>query len=213
MIEDELLRRIDELLKMTWREDEYNYDVLGEVYSGTIAVATMLWGPASPQVDAVNQLRADMQSSNWALPAKAENLVKQCQGALRSYASDIKGGRLGSLRLEYQGQIFADIVNAAKSAMAEGAKDVAAVLAAAALEDTLKRFAEAKALDVEDKDLSNVINALKGASLLSASQSALLKGMVPFRNKALHAEWGKITEIETAGVIAFVEEFLIRRFQ
>lgn len=27
------------------------------------------------------------------------------------------------------------------------------------------------------------------------------------------AEWGKITEIETAGVIAFVEEFPIRRFQ
>jgi len=213
MSEDDLLRRIDELLQLTWREDKYEYDILGEVYSGTIAVATLLWGPASPQVEAVKQLRADMQSSKWSEDGKAGNLVKQCQGALRSYASDIKGGRLGSLRLEYQGQIFADILNAAKSAMAEGAKDVAAVLAAAGLEDTLKRFAEAKALDVEDKDLSNVINALKGASLLSASQSALLKGMVPFRNKAFHAEWEKITEAETAGVIAFVEEFLIRRFQ
>jgi len=211
MSEDDLLRRIDELLQLTWKRED-DYAVLGEVYSGTIAIATLLWGAASSQVGAVNQMRADMQSSKWSEDMKAANIVQQCHGALRSYASDIKGGRLGSLRLEYQGQIFADLMNAAKSAVAEGAKDVAAVLAAAALEDTLKRFAEVKALDVEDKDLSNVINALKGAGLLSAPQSALLKGMVPFRNKALHAEWEKITEAETAGVIAFVEEFLIRRF-
>lgn len=103
-------------------------------------------------------------------------------------------------------------MNAAKTALSENAKDVAAVLAAAALEDTLKRYAEANGLDVENKDLSTVVNALKGASLLSAPQSALLKGMVPFRNKALHADWTKIGEAEVSGVLAFIEEFLFRNF-
>jgi hypothetical protein len=36
--------------------------------------------------------------------------------------------------------------------------------------------------------------------------------MVPFRNKALHAEWGRIDTAEVQGVLAFVEEFLARHF-
>jgi uncharacterized protein YutE (UPF0331/DUF86 family) len=211
MTQDDLLKRIDELSQRKWR-GEQAYDVLGEVYSGTIAIAAQLWGANSPQVDAVKQLRSDMQSSKWSEPCKAENLVLQCQGMLKSYASDIEDGRLGALRLEYQGQVFADFVNTAKAALAEGAKDVAAVLAAAALEDTLKRYAEAKGQDVDDKDLTTVVNALKGVGLLSSTQSALLKGMVQYRNKALHAEWAKIGEPEVSSVLAFLEEFLSRNF-
>ena len=208
---DNLLARIDELLALKW-DGLQGYDVVGEVYAGTIALATQLWGASSPQLEAVKQLAADMQSSSWDARGKAENVVRQCHGILRGYAADINADRLGSLRLEHQGQVFADLVNTAKAAVDGGAKDVAAVLAAAALEDTLKRFAEAKGLDVEDRELSDVINALKAAALLSAPQGALLKGMVPFRNKALHAEWSKVTEPEVSAVLAFVEEFLTRNF-
>lgn len=208
--EDNLLNRIDELLKLIWQA--YRYDVVGEIYSGTIAITTQLWGASSAQVDAVKQLREDMQSSKWSETAKAQNTVLQCQGILRSIASDIRAGRLGSIRLEYQGQVFADLINVAKAALAEGTKDVAAVLAAAALEDTLKRYGQVKGLDVEDKDLTTVVNALKSVGLLSATQGALLKGMVPFRNKALHAEWAKIDTAEVQGVLAFVEEFLVKQF-
>ncbi len=208
---DSLLSRIDELLQLRWDGDQA-FDVVAEVYAGTLAIATQLWGPQSPQADAVKQLREDMQASKWQERSKADNIVRQCQGVLRSMSSDIKAGRLGSIRLEYQGQVFADFLNLAKVALTEGTKDVAAVLAAAALEDALKRFAEAKGLDIEDKDLSNVVNALKAASLVSSTQSALLKGMIPFRNKALHADWAKIDTAEVQGVVAFVEEFLAKRF-
>jgi len=211
MNKDDFLKRINELLSLKWRGQQA-FDILGEVYSGTIAIATQLWGANSPQVATVNNLRNDMQTSNWSTVTKAENIVLQCHGALKSFASDIEAGRLSALRLEYQGQVFADILNTAKAAISENSKDVAAVLAAAALEDTLKRYAEAEGIDVEDKDLTTVVNALKSAGLLSAPQSALLKGMVPFRNKALHAEWAKIGEAEVSGVIAFAEEFLIRKF-
>jgi hypothetical protein len=207
--EENLLNRIDELLKLQWQE---NYDVLGEVYTGTIGIASQIWGANSTQVDAIKQLREDMQASNWSTHVKADNVIQQCKGILRSIASDIRAGRLGSIRLEYQGQVFADFINVAKAALAEGTKDVAAVLAAAALEDTLKRYGQVKGLDVEDKDLATVVNALKSAGLLSATQGALLKGMVPFRNKALHAEWTKIDTAEVQGILAFVEEFLVKQF-
>jgi hypothetical protein len=208
--EDNLLNRIDELLNLDWEEDRY--DLVGEIYSGTIAIANQLWGAGSAQVEAVKQLREDMQSSKWSESGKAENTFLQCKGILRSMASDIRAGRMGSIRLEYQGQVFADFINVAKAALAEGTKDVAAVLAAAALEDTLKRYGQIKGLDVEDKDLTTVVNALKSVGMLSATQGALLKGMVPFRNKALHAEWAKIDTAEVQGVLAFVEEFLVKQF-
>jgi len=157
-------------------------------------------------------LREDMESSNWGVEAKAENIVSLYHGVLRNMSSDIKSGRLGRLQLEFKGQIFADLVNFAKDAIDQNTKDVAAVLAASALEDALKRFALTEGIDVEDKDLSTVINALKSAGLLSATHSSLLKGMVPFRNKALHAEWSKIDFAEVHVVIAFLEEFLAKRF-
>ena len=207
---EHLLSRIDELLKLKYSEE--GFDVVGEVYAGTVSLASQIWGESGAYVLTTKQLREDMHKSNWISNAKAKFTVTQCHGILRSMASDIRGGRLGSLRLEYQGQVFADFLNAAKHALNENRKDVAAVLAAAALEDTLKRYAEAKALDVEDTELSNVVNALKGAGLLSATQGTLLKGMVQFRNKALHAEWTKIETTEVQTVIAFLGEFLATKF-
>lgn len=210
---ENLLKRIEELLIYTGPlPDDERYRILGEVYTGTVAIATQLWGARSPQVELVKQLREDMQNSKFLDYQKADYIVHQCHGVLDSIKSDIRDGRLGSIRFEYQGQVFADFLNLAKAALAEDNKDVGAVLAAAALEDTLKRFAEAEGLDVEDKDLSNVVNALKSESLLSATQGALLKGMVQFRNKALHARWDKLDTAEVQSVIAFVEEFLAKRF-
>lgn len=207
---DNILTRIDELLRLKY--DQAHFEVVGEVYAGTVSLASQIWGEGGVHVQAAKQLRADIQNSKWSPQAQAQLLVMQCHGILQAIASDIKGGRLGNLRLEFQGQVFADFLNSAKHALAEGRKDVAAVLAAAALEDALKRYAEAKGLAVEDADLSSVINALKGAGVLSATQGSLLKGMVPFRNKALHAEWTKIDSADVHGVIAFVGEFLATKF-
>lgn len=207
---ENILARIAELQELQFESERY--EVVGQVYSGTIAIAVQVWGENGAYVKSTNQLRDDMHKSSWSERNKAEFLVQQCQGILESMASDIKGGRLGKLTLESQGQVFADFLNAAKHALGEGRKDVGAVLAAAALEDTLKRYAEAQGLNVEDADLSNVVNALKGSGLLSASQGALLKGMIPFRNKALHAEWAKIDIVEVQGVIAFLGEFLVAKF-
>src|SRR2546430_1726303 len=114
-IEESIRKRIDDLLQRQWREEAY--DVVGEVYSATLSIAAQLYGAGSPQVEAVKHLRQDMQASKWAEFAKAQFLVKQCHGILASFASDIDSGRLRSLRLEYQGQVFADLVNLAKSAI------------------------------------------------------------------------------------------------
>jgi len=199
---DNLLQRIDTLLKLKAASD--SYEIAGEVYFGAVSIATQLYGAGSQQVNLLKQLRDS--------PGTVFTFTREYQGVLQAIASDIRDGRLGSLLLDYQGQVFADFVNAAKAALSEDSKEVAAVLACAALEDALKRFAEANGLDVEDKSMTDVINVLKSAGLVSKQQGTLLKGMVPLRNKALHAEWSRVDKESVRGVIGFVEHFLVSKF-
>jgi len=94
---ENLLARIDELLGLKY--DERRFEVVGEVYAGTIALASQIWGESSAHVQAAKQLREDMQNSKWSPQSQAELSVRQCHGILQAIASDIKGGRLGNLRL------------------------------------------------------------------------------------------------------------------
>ena len=91
-------------------------------------------------------------------------------------------------------------------------KDVAAVLACAALEDALKKYAVANGLQIEDKDMSEVINAIKAVGSLNKTQATLLKGFTQVRNRAFHAEWDKFESADVKSVIGFVEQFIVEHF-
>jgi len=149
-------------------------------------------------------------------------LYEQCSGSEDDVASlfsvfssakeDFVGGYVFNVDLRVSGEVFGDFVSLARTALSEGHKDVAAVLACAALEDALKRFGVSHGLAVSDKDMSEVINALKGAGLVAGAQKTLLNAMPRIRNIALHAEWGKIAEPDVNSVIGFVEQFLLTKF-
>jgi hypothetical protein len=134
------------------------------------------------------------------------------RGVFLAAKSDYDGGFVFSLQASVSGEIFGDFVAAAKAALSEGQKDVAAVLSCAALEDALKRFAHLKSHDTNSKDLTAIINALKGTGLLSGPQKSLVDAMPRVRNAAMHAEWDKITPQDVGSVIGFVEQFLLTKF-
>lgn len=75
------------------------------------------------------------------------------RGVFLAAKSDYEGGYLFRVETRLSGEIFGDFVVAAKAALAEGQKDVAAVLACAALEDALKRFARLKGLQIDGKTM------------------------------------------------------------
>lgn len=114
--------------------------------------------------------------------------------------------------MSFSGEIFGDFVSAAKAALSEGQHTVAAVLACAALEDALKRYAKSKGLSVEDKNMEDVVNALKAQGLVSGAQKVLLAAMPKIRNHAMHADWEKLTPQDAGSVIGFVEQFLLSHF-
>ena len=78
-------------------------------------------------------------------------------------------------------------------------------LVAAALEDSLKRYARSNGLEIsETASLSQVISALKSEGLGVGGQKGVVNTLPQFRNAALHANWGGIAETDVACVIAFV---------
>ena len=134
------------------------------------------------------------------------------KGIFLAAKSDYDGGYLFKLETAISGEIFADFVVLAKNALANDEKDVAAVLACAALEDALKRYATLKGLDVDGKEMQDVINALKAKGLVGGPQKSLLDSMPKVRNAAMHADWKKINSQDVGSVIGFVEQFLLTQF-
>jgi hypothetical protein len=138
--------------------------------------------------------------------------VNVLQGIFLSAKEDFEGGYVFDVDLRVSGEVFGNFIAMAKQSLHEGYKDVAAVLACAALEDTLKRFATVNDLNIDDKSMVEVINALKSKGLVFGAQKSLLDTMPKIRNFALHANWDKISEPDVNSVIGFVEQFLLSNF-
>ena len=100
----------------------------------------------------------------------------------------------------------------ARRALAENNKDVAAVLASAALEDALKRHATSSGLAVDESTMSEVIGGLKSRGLVTGAQKSMLSAMLQIRNLAMHAKWEKIAKPDVSGLVGFVEQFLLTNF-
>jgi hypothetical protein len=130
------------------------------------------------------------------------------EGAQREYES----GFFTSISTNISGELFGDLVQLAKRCLSEGQKDSAAVVASAALEDVLKRFATLQGLSVKDKSMQDVVGALKSKGLVGGAQKSLLDIMPKIRDYAMHARWDKISDIDVGSMIAFVEQFLISHF-
>ena len=138
--------------------------------------------------------------------------VEALKGIFRAAKADFEGDYLFSVETSISGEIFGDFVSLAKAALDEGSKDVAAVLACAALEDALKRYAGLNGLDVSDKVMQEVVSAIKTKGLVTGAQKTLLDAMPKIRDYAMHANWEKITAQDVGSVIGFVEQFLLTHF-
>jgi len=138
--------------------------------------------------------------------------LNSIRGIFLGAKSDIDGGYLFDLQRSVSGELFGDFVAVAKAALAEGHHTVATVLACAALEDALKRYAVSQGLQVEGQTMEDVVNALKSKGLVSGAQKTLLSAMPKVRNNAMHADWDKLTPQDAGSVIGFVEQFLLAHF-
>ena len=113
------------------------------------------------------------------------------------------------------GTILSDLVQLARAALNEGgdnAKNVAAVLAAAAFEDALRRMGETFVGSIGQDDLFEVLKKLKEANVIHSPQLGIAQSYLSFRNHALHAKWEKIERESVQSALGFVEELLLKHF-
>jgi hypothetical protein len=209
-----IVQRIDQLLHLTpdKGEDGTFGKSASEVFMGTLNLAVVLYGDNRSQVMEITQAKIRIMGMRAAIDLRNLHLIQEMKGMLTCFNAEIEAGLISSLVKEARGEILADFVSFSKEALNDGHKDVGAVLACAALEDCLKRYAESEGLSVDGKSMSEVISALKSAGKVRGPQGSLLQSFQTIRNKAFHAQWDKIGSEEIQGVIAFTQEFLVQKF-
>ena len=141
-----------------------------------------------------------------------EHDINKLRALFVSAKEDYEGGYVFNVEMRISGEIFGDFVALARQSLSEGQKDVAAVLACAALEDAIKRLAQSGGLSTDGKSMVDLVNALKAAGLVAGAQKTLLDAMPRIRNMAMHAEWSKLTEPDVSSVLGYVEQLLLSKF-
>jgi hypothetical protein len=187
-----------------------------EIYNGTLSVIAAMYGPNSSQE---KELRAYLERLRGTAHPGYDHIIAYSivaiAGALASMRAEIDAGFVGTLRASITGDVLSDLVKLARAALDEAgdeAKNVAAVLAAAAYEDTLRRLAELRGVAATES-LADLITALKDAGVLAGAQVGIAQSYLSFRNKALHAQWAKVDRAAAVSVLAFTEQLLVQSFQ
>lgn len=215
-----ILTRIDQLLSVQAEAGDIDgqYAATVEVLNGTLTLARALYGDAdeTPQVHILMKAAQVAREKNENLGITFTRLVRPAaQGVLRSLRAEVEQGLVGNVERRTTGEILSDMLTLAKEALHEGttdAKNVAAVLTAAAYEDTVRRLAAAKAVVSGRPKLQVVLEALKTADVLRGAEFTTAQGYLKFRNDSLHADWATISAAVVGSCIAFTERLLLDHF-
>ena len=215
-----LLQRIESFLAaraFTADDTSANrYAMVMEQIQGTVALLTSVYGPGSRQervlVGAFDKSNKDEGLPSHNIPKDMPPVVR---GTLLALKGDVEAGLVGSAERRGEGTVLSDMLGLAKEANGlegDGHKNVAAVLAAAAFEDVLRRMGATFAGVDGRPDLQDVVTALKRKDVIKGPSVSVAVGYLKFRNDALHADWKNIDRASISGVISFVEGLVLQNF-
>jgi hypothetical protein len=210
---DAYLKRIDALLAT---DTSTGYANIVAAHTGAVTLATAIYGVGRPQVQLLLDAIKKANSEKTFIHINYVRIVwPVVQGSLQAMKGDIEAGVISSIERRGSGAVLADMLGLAKDALDErtdGAKNVAAVLAAASFEDTIRKMGETLAGVTGRPDLQDVVAELKKAGVLQGASVATAVGFLKFRNDALHADWAKLKPDVVSSCISFVEQLLWQHF-
>jgi hypothetical protein len=213
--EKKILARIDELLERPKKGIEHWSAAEGELYHGTVTVLGLTHGENSQQLKAYNEGIASTRKSAGSPFSAATNVVDYSCGVLQSIKHEVQEGLIGDLRRELTGEVLSDFLELAQATLDEKtdqSKNVAAVLAAAAFEDTLRRLGALYSGIRTRESLPDILTSLKDAGVFKGSQVGVVQSHFRFRNDAMHADWNKIDAVAVRTVLSMVQELLLKHF-
>src|SRR5688572_8204318 len=153
MDQQSLIDRIDRLLAAPLPNDSDGGSVTAaimELHQATLTLIRAIHGPEALQLNTLTDAlqKARKWTSGNDHTGLRLSLYPALQGTLRSLKGDLEGGLVGNLEQRVTGEVLGDMLWMAREALREktdGAKNVAAVLVAAAFEDTIRKMGAALA--------------------------------------------------------------------
>ena len=213
MTEQEVANRINGLLTSSDSGADPQGIKSRELFNGALSAMVTLYGPTSPQVQMLAK-DGELLRSKFYGAGLADELFVLARGAIQNLKAELDAGFVGSLQRSITSDVLTDFLQLARIALDEkgdDAKNVAAVLAAALYEDTIRRLASANAIPHLEK-LQDVITALKDSGILQGPQVGIAISYLKFRNDSLHAQWTNIGRESVVSVLGFVEQLLLKHF-
>ena len=183
---------------------------LDEIYNLTLSLLTKVYGQHSDPVQNFQKQLADYLNPSVSFEWK--KVLALCVGKLNFLKAEIELDLLTTFEKEISSEVYGDFLSMAREALENGIKETSSVLACAALEDALKKFANINGLQTTDKGMTEIANSLKSIGFLKGAQGTLINSFIKIRNKAFHAEWDKIDTPDVKSLIGFTEEFIAANF-
>ena len=208
-----LCKRVDALLSAL--NQSPTIELQNYSYHGAISLMQALYGSNSNQEQAlsrsIERLSKDIHPATQSIINQSILVIK---GTLTSIKAELDSGFIGTLRGRLTGETLTDFIKLARAVLEEtnnDAKNVAAVLAAAAFEDVIRRLANLRGGKDTEK-LADVLIWLKDMGVLQGSEVGIAQSYLSFRNRALHAKWDEVDLPSVGSVLAFSEQIILKNF-
>jgi hypothetical protein len=183
----------------------------GEALQFAISMACALYGSGSQQVEIIKGRAAAIPKEKGC--AYPEILIYEFTfGVIRNMVAEINSGLVQNIRLGIAGEILADLIAMAREALDENAVEVAAVLAAAAFEDLMRRLALEKAGITSRIKLEQILVELKSNGVLQGGEPAVAQSFLKFRNDSLHADWANVKEPQVSSCLGLLDSLIVKHF-
>ena len=126
-----------------------------EVVQSAISFLTAVYGSQSAQLSALTRGLEQVAKSASNPGNASHHQERLADGAIRNAIAEIEGGLINSLRAQVAGEVFGELVGLAKETLdddTETAKNISAVLIAAAFEDLMRRMGSELGVSLEGRD-------------------------------------------------------------
>ena len=176
------------------------------------SILAALYGSQSAQLQAFNRR---MEEISRLKEGTDHHRLKYAYSTIQNVVAEIESGLIVNLRTQVAGEVMSELVALGKEILAgdaDAAKNVSAVLIAAAFEDLMRRMGSELAGVVGRPKLEDVVVALKNADVLKGSEVGIALSYLQFRNDSLHAHWDKVQKSQVQSCTAFIEALLMKHF-
>lgn len=177
------------------------------------SILAELYGSRSPQLAAFNSRMEEMSRAKDGLADVRRTGYAYC--TVQNVVGEIESGLIVDYRAQVAGEVLAELVGLSKEILADNtdsAKNVSAVLIAAAFEDLIRRMGSELAGVNGRPKLEEVLTALKNAGVLKGGEIGVAQSYLKFRNDSLHADWANVQKSQVQSCTAFIESLLVKHF-